>query len=159
MVTEAFETLLVELGVALNVKGLNLDENNTCLIRFPTGLEVYIEPSAKEDDKVIVYTKIGELPMGRFREDVLREALKANGYPYPRYGTFAFSENNRQLVLFHHIPMKNLTGERLADFLNIFMKRAEAWREEIGNNNVPIASTLETAGAGGRRQRFFGGLL
>lgn len=159
MVAAAFDTLLNELGTVLNIKGLALDENNTCLIRFPTGLEVYIEPSTRGDEQVIVYTKIGELPMGRYREDVLREALKANGYPYPRYGTFAFSENNQQLILFQKLPMKHLTGDRLADFLNILMKRALAWKDEISHNNVPLASTLETAGPSARKRGFFGGLL
>jgi hypothetical protein len=160
MVAGAFESLLEELGSALNIKGLSLDSSNTCLIRFPSGLEVYIEPSTRASEDVLIYTKVGKLSVGRFREDVLREALKANGYPYPRYGTFAFSENNEQLVLFQYYPMKNITGDRIADFLTIFMKRALAWKEQIDGNQIPLASTIETTGASaGRSRGFFGGLL
>ncbi len=158
MVAGSFETLLQEIGTAMNIKGLGLDENNTCLIRFPNGLEVYIEPSSRADDELLIYTKIGELPVGRYREEVLREALKANGFAYPRYGTFAFSESNLQLSLFHFLPMRHLNGQRVADFLNVFMKRALAWKEQIGRNEVPIATTLETSGAS-RSRGFFGGLL
>lgn len=159
MVASAFDSLLQELGTSLNIKGLGLDDKNTCLIRFPSNLEVYIEPSSRSNDEVLLYTKIGQLPLSRYREEVLREALKANGFPYPRYGTFAFSENNEQLVLFQYFPLKNLTGERLADFLNIFMKRALAWKEQLDRNEVPVATTLETSGPSNRSRGFFGGLL
>ena len=47
----------------------------------------------------------------------------------------------------------------LADFLNVFMKRALAWQAEINSNNVPLASTLETSGPSARKRGFFGGLI
>ena len=159
MVSNAFDLLLNDLGAALKIKDLNLDEHNTCLIKFPSGLQVYIEPSNREEGQALIYTNIAELPVGRFREDVLKEALKANGFSYPRYGIFAFSEGNQQLVLFQFLPMKNLTGERVADFLDIFMKRALAWKDPITRNEVPIATTLENSGSAIRSQGFFGGLI
>ncbi len=158
MVANAFDSILQELGSSLNIKDLSLDEHNTCLIKFPNGLEVYVEPAASGED-LLLYTKLGELPPGRYREDVLREALKANGFPYPRYGTFAYSAGNEQLVLFQFLPMKNLTGERVADFLTPLMKRALAWKELLNNNQIPVATTLENISAGGRSRGFFGGLM
>lgn len=157
MVASAIDSILQELGASLDIKDLRLDSQGTCLIAFPNGLEVYVEPS-DIGEELLLYAKLGELSSDRYREDVLKEALKANGISYARCGTFAYSAGNKQLVLFHFLPLKDLTGERVADFLAPFMKRALAWKELIGNNQIPVASTLENTSTVTKPRGFFGGL-
>lgn len=144
MVQDVYDTILQELGEALDIKDLHLDEVNTCLIKFKNGLEVYIEPYEK-DEFMLISTDIGEVPPGRFREDVFREALKANGLPSPRYGTFAFSEQNNRLVFFGMLSLRELNGEKIASFLQPFMEKALVWKNAIEAGDVPVADTMTTS--------------
>ncbi|MGA8163486.1 MAG: CesT family type III secretion system chaperone [Waddliaceae bacterium] len=145
MVTDFFDSFLEELGQAMDIDDLHHDDNNTCLIKFQTGLEVQIEPFEK-GDFLLICSDLGHVAPGRYREDVFREALKANGLPYPQYGTFAYSEQSDHLLLFGLLSFKELNGEKIASFLYPFMEKAVAWKEQINGGEVPLATT-STAGA------------
>lgn len=154
MVSDLFDAILQELARALDVKDLHLDDQNTCLVKFPSGTEVYIEPHEK-DEFMILCTEIGEIAPGRYREDVFREALKANGLPYPRHGAFAFSTQSNKLLLFKMFALKDLNGERIADYLTSFIEKAEAWKKHIERGVVPVADTMKTSSTG-RQSGIFG---
>lgn len=146
MVSNLFETLLQELGRTeiISIPTLHADSNNSCLIRFKGGLEVQIELNEQEH-KLIICSDLGYASIGKYREDVFREALKANGMPYPRWGDFAYSRKADHLILFHRLELKDLTGERIADFLTHFLEKAFYWREALLRNDVPVVSDLRTA--------------
>lgn len=82
MVLNAFEALLQELARALQIDQLKPDSNNSCLIQMPNGPKVQLEVN-KQEDRLIMGSNLGFLPVGRYREDVFREALKANNLPPP----------------------------------------------------------------------------
>jgi len=147
MVHDIFDSVLQELGDTLEIEDLHLDDTGTCLIKFDTELEVYIEPYAR-DDFMLISTDLGEVPGGRYREDVFREALKSNGLPIPRYGTFAFSEQSDHLVLFGLLSLRELNGEKIATFLHPFMDKALVWKEAIAGGDIPVADTMTTSHAG-----------
>ena len=159
MVAGRFDTLLQEMGAALEVEDLSLDENRTCLVHFANGLEIFFEPG-EDEEELLILAKLGELQPGIYKEEVLREAMKANGYPFPRYGTFAFSTQNNNLILFKLLPIKDLNGERVASYLGSFMTRAQSWKEAIDSGQVPLAATLATSGRRGGviPKGMFGGL-
>ncbi len=144
MVLDLFDSLLKELGKALEIEDLHLDDTKTCLVKFPNGLEVYIEPYEKGEDMLIM-CQLGQVPPGRYREDMFREALKANGMYYPRYGTFAYSDQSDRLVLFDLLPLTDLTGDKIATFLVPFMEKAFTWKETIEKGEVPVFTTTTAA--------------
>jgi hypothetical protein len=144
MVQDVFDSILQELGNAIGIEDLHLDEAGTCLIKFESGLEVYIEPFEK-DAFMLLSTNIGEVPAGRYREDVFREALKANGLPAPRFGTFAFSDQSDQLILFGLLSLRELNGEKIAVFLHPFAEKALLWKTAIAGGDVPVADTMTTS--------------
>ncbi|NGX42083.1 MAG: hypothetical protein K940chlam7_00359 [Chlamydiae bacterium] len=143
MVTDLFDSLLQELGEAMEIEDLHADANNTCLIVFETSLEVYIEPHEK-GDFLLICTDLGRVPPGRYREDVFREALKSNGLPYPRNGTFGYSEQSDHLLFFELLSLKELNGEKIATFLYPFMEKALVWKQSIEGGEVPVADTMKT---------------
>jgi hypothetical protein len=142
MVMDLFESLLHELGQIMKIEDLRPDEHNTCLIRFREGgLEVQIEPYQK-GEFLLIGSTIGVLPPGRYRESVFREALKANGLPPPRHGTFAYIAKSDRLVLFSLLSLREINGEKIASFLTPFMEKALSWKQQIEHGDVPIAETV-----------------
>lgn len=148
MVSDLFESILQEFGQAMEIPDLHADANNSCLIAFDTGIEVQIEPYER-DDFLLIVCDLGEVPPGRYREDVFREALKSNGLPSPRPGTFAFSEQSNHLVLFGLLSFRELNGEKIASFLYPFMDKAVVWKKSLERGDVPLADTMTTSHAGG----------
>jgi len=143
MVKDAFDSVLQELGDALNIDDLRLDNANTCFIKFDNQLEVYIEPYEK-GEWMLISTEIGEVPGGRYREDVFREALKANGLSPPRYGTFAYSEQSSRLLLFGMLSLRELNGEKIATYLSPFLEKALKWKNAVSAGDIPLADTMTT---------------
>lgn len=148
MVAELFDTLLQELGQAMDIDDLQSDANHSCLIHFKSGLEVQIEPYDK-GEFLLICADLGHVQPGRYREDVFREALKANGLPYPRYGTFAYSEQSDHLLMYKLMSLRELNGEKIAAFLYPFIEKGEAWKQMIDSGEVPIADTVTTSQAAG----------
>ncbi len=141
MVTDRFGTLVEELGKVLKIK-LSADSNGCCMIRYKSGIEVCLEPTA-DGRNVMIAIEVCEIPPGRFRENILREALKANGLPLPRKGVFAFSKKKDTLILYDQLLVEELTGEKLMDFLIPIQQKAEMWKAAISNGEVPSFSANE----------------
>lgn len=149
MVSDYFESLLHELGEALKIDNLSADANNTCLLQFNEhDLQVQIEPYQK-GDFLLICSDLGNVPRGRYREDVFREALKTNGLAPPRHGIFAFSEQTDHLVLYALLSMRELNGEKIAAFLTTFIEKGSAWKQAIASGVVPVANTMRTSRAAG----------
>lgn len=148
MVSDLFESILQEFGKAMDIPDLHADANNSCLITFDTGIEVQIEPYER-DDFLLIVCDLGEVPPGRYREDVFKEALKSNGLPSPRPGTFAFSEQSNHLILFGLLSFRELNGEKIASFLYPFMDKAVVWKNSLERGDVPLADTMTTSHSGG----------
>lgn len=151
MVEEPFESLLQDIGKAMNIPNIHADANNSCLIAFDTGIEIQLEPFER-DEFLLIVCDLGEVPPGRYREDVFKEALKSNGLPFPRYGTFAYSEQSGHLLLFGLISFREINGEKVASFLYPFMEKAVVWKQFLEKGDVPLADTMttsQTSGPGG----------
>lgn len=136
MVMDLLNTILKDLEKSIKIDDLHSDKNESCQIRFENGLEVQLEldPSG---EFLCVGTKLGEVPGGRYRQTLFKEALRANGQPPPRYGTFAFSQKTNSLVFFEYLWAKELNGEKLSSFLTQFRTKAQIWKEAIARGDVP----------------------
>ena len=145
MVRELFDSLLDELGGVLEIPDLHPDRNNSCLINYPDGYQVQIEmdPSGQA---IIIGSDLGVVPVGRYRENLFKEALKANGMPGPLHGILAFSTKTEHLILFERIPTLHLTGDRMADALGPFNEKAQFWKEALTKGETPIIGTMHTSG-------------
>jgi hypothetical protein len=135
MITDKFGNLLQELGKLLKTK-LEPDKNNACLLKFKSGVSVQMELDSRGEN-LILAADLGTLSQGRYRENVFREALKANGLPPPRNGIFAFGMKNESLVLCDKLSLEELSGQKLADFLLQFTQKAELWMNGIKRGEVP----------------------
>lgn len=146
MVTNLYESLLEELGRILRVP-LFPDENNSCQIRLANGLEVQLELD-KSGARFLIGTNLGGIPPGRYRETIMREALKANGAPPPRAGIFAYSRRADTFVLFRLVPTQELSGEKIAQLLSRFAEKGLEWRNAIKKGEVPSAQATASGPSG-----------
>lgn len=132
---EEFASILDEVGKVLNLK-LAPDKNNACQIKYATGLSMIIQVDAASE-RMLFVSDLGTPPPGRYREDLFREALKANGLPPPRQGIFSYSKKKDSLCLFDSLPLGDLTGQKVVDFITPFIAKAELWRKAIPNGEIP----------------------
>lgn len=135
MITDRFGALIEELGTVLRVK-LTPDSNGACLIRFKDQLGVYLELDSLGEG-VQIMVEIGKAGEGKFRENILREALRANGLPPPRTGIFCYSQKKDSLLLYEPLPIEDLTGGRLAEVITQISEKARLWRDSIARGELP----------------------
>jgi hypothetical protein len=139
---DRFEELLNELGTELGIT-LHPDRKGACKLKINEALHVQIECDAHQEN-LLIATFICDIPPGKFRENILKDALKSNG-PFPLNGTLAYSDRNNKLVLFSYFRLANLTGKQLAEFLNSFVDKANNWRigVETGHTSHLISTSLK----------------
>lgn len=126
--TSSFQELLQQLGKILRLP-LHIDKHHACSIQM-LPLIVQLQPDLPQE-KLFLFSKIIELPPGKFRENILFEALKANALPDPRAGIFSYIAATNHLVLYQIYPFSILNGERLANFLGGFFEIASSWHKKI----------------------------
>jgi Tir chaperone protein (CesT) family len=113
---------------------LQADRHHACAIQIKQGLIVQLESDSAQE-KLLIASQIIEVPPGKFRENVLKEALKMNALPDPLIGIFCYIGKINQLVLFQYYPFDILTAQRLAALLGPFIQTAEKWRDAIARGD------------------------
>lgn len=135
MISGQFGALIQELGRELNMN-LKPDSNDSCLIRFPNGMKIQMEIEDKDEFFVLI-ADLGSVPIGRYREDIFREALQFNNSPQPRLGTFAYSDSADVLLFFRMMHLKGLNGQKIAEVLVPLTNKAHQWKEAILKGEHP----------------------
>jgi hypothetical protein len=136
---DPFEDLLRALGAELETT-LHPDRKGACKVRFNETSHVQLECDAHQEN-LLAATFISDIPPGKYRENILRDALKSNG-PFPKNGTLAYSDRNNKLVLFSYLRISGLTGKKLAEFLAAFLDKANNWRIGIETGHTSHLVTV-----------------
>lgn len=142
MVTDAFSSILQELGKLLKIPKLEPDQNNACLIKFPNNASIQIELD-RSGQNIFLGFDLGSVAPGRYRENVFAEALKSNGQLPPRHGDFSYSQKSDHLLLTELIPIHNLNGDKLLNAITPFLEKAQKWHEALAHGDIP--SSLQGA--------------
>lgn len=122
-----FEELLKELSPLIGLS-LHIDENNVCCLWAGETLKVQLEQDKKSH--IVVAAFLCELGPGKFREEVLKESLKANAQFFPG-GILCFSSKNGQLSIYLLLPIETLDGQKLLESLSILINYALQWQTAI----------------------------
>src|SRR5690554_6459151 len=126
MITQ-FEELLHDLNRFFELN-LHVDKHNACSIQIHPELTIQLQLDLTQEN-LWVFAKLIEVPPGKFRENVLKEALKANALAEPRVGVLCYLGLKNQLALYQKYPLTILNGEKLSGFLGAFLEMANSWRE------------------------------
>ncbi len=131
-----FHDLIHELGEFIGTT-LTVDLNHSCCLEINQTLKVQIELDPP-GEKILLMTKIIELPPGRFRENILKDGLKANFLAEEKLGILAYLERQNTLVLFQDLYTHSITMEILYEHLIKFIERASNWLTSIeGGKSSP----------------------
>jgi hypothetical protein len=126
--TDRFAELLTELGDLLNTD-LRPDVRGSCKISFDHHLQIQLENQLNQE-RILIACFICDVPPGKLRENILKDALKAN-WPSPIDGTLCYSERNNKLTLFLYVSAIQLNGQKLLSALTSFKTKAESWRTAV----------------------------
>ena len=149
MVRDLFETLLEETGQILGIADLHPDQNNSCLIGLKSGVRIQMELD-KRGDFLILCCSLGSPPGGKYRENLFRQALKANELLPDQVGIFAYSVKTDHMLLFQKLPLNDLNGQKIAAAITPLSEKAAAWIEAIAHNDVPpLEQTYASSQQGG----------
>lgn len=147
MVSDNYNAILKELSEALQIEELHSDNNNSCLIKFKDGFRVQIEPDLT-GPFLIIGADLGDVSAGRYRENILCEALRANDLPHPIHGILAYSTKTNHLILYEKVHLKDLNGEKIAALLPLFMEKGKVWAEALTRGEIPAINQAYTGGRG-----------
>ncbi len=135
---DKFAAVLADLAALIDVP-LQPDHNRSCSLNVNNAMHVQLQEEENKD-RILIGAFVGELPPGKFREILLKETLKENNL-YPRVGTFSYSPRNNQLAFFTYVLLPTLTGDILADILEIFLDRAFSWKTALETGQIPSRGT------------------
>ncbi len=136
-----FTDLLRELGAIVNVP-LHPDKHGVCKVMIDRKFSIQIEYDPMKN-RLLFLSFITEIPPGKFRENVLKEALKANGV-FPRTGTLGLAERTNQLTLHDYYYLIEVKADKLADYLTSFIEKVNFWKTQIESGNVPSVVTTSS---------------
>jgi len=144
MIDDKFGALLQELSDVLKIE-LTPDSNNNCKIEYPDKMVITMEPNVLGDHLRLI-VEIDKPGDGRYREEVLKEALLANNLPPPRNGIFCYGAKSNLLLLYDSISFEDLSGVRLAEIIDILLKKGRQWKESIQRGELPTHRSIESKG-------------
>lgn len=148
---DRFEEILRELGIEYGLP-LHPDHRGACKLLINETMQLQIE-YRQEHQALLALTFICEIPPGKFRENVLRTALKANHFS-PTKSLLGYSDKNNQLALFQQIPLTLLTGKKLAELLTLFINKADEWRQRVQTGD--LATLFSPTYSQGKGKGMFG---
>ncbi len=134
MVSSQFGAILKEFETFFNCK-LEPDINDSCLINLEMGMNLQIE--LDRYGLILIGCRLGAVHMGRYRDNLIREALKSNEATRPSTGILGFSQKSSQLILFIKLNPNFISIHQIPTLLPPFLTKAKLWAEAIGKGEVP----------------------
>jgi len=114
---------------------LQMDQSHACSLRIHENFTIQLQLDPTQEH-CWIFSKIVEVPPGKFRENVFQETLKANGQADPRPAIFCYLSQTNQLALYQKYPLSTLNGENLAGFIGAFLQVGELWQKAIVSGQV-----------------------
>ncbi len=127
-----FEQLIESLSKGLGIP-LFAKKGYICKLLIQGSLKIQLEHETPLN-RILIASFLCELPPGKFREDVLKEALKKNSL-LNRLGDLAYSEKNNSLAYFLYIP-DNKNPNLILESLLQFIETSKAWKSAIENGQL-----------------------
>lgn len=139
MVSSQFGAILREFENFFNCS-LQPDENDSCLINMGVGVTLQIE--LDRYGLILVGCRLGAVLMGRYRDNIMRAALKSNEATLPSSGILGFSHKSNQLILFMKLNPNLLNVHQILALMPAFVSKAKLWSDAIAKGEVPTLSPV-----------------
>lgn len=140
ILTNFVQDLTSGLGMKINI------EESPSYTLDVAGKEVNLELD-ETGEFIVVSIVLGRIPSGRYRQDVLEQALRSNGYPPPHFGYFGYSQMADILVVHRKYHFSKLSKKLVMDSIPPLIQMAEEWTRALDSSSVPIASKYDPSTA------------
>lgn len=128
---------------------LRPDSNRACLLVFNEEIRIQLELDIT-GEFLLLGSMLIDLPPGKFRENILKAALKANNMIDISPGILAFVARANRLVLFEKIHISDTAPDPLYKKIIQFFNKAENWKHAIERGEVaPQGAFPETKSSQG----------
>lgn len=145
MVTSQLSMILKDLETFFECP-LETDSNNSCLVDMGIGISLQLE--LDRHGFLLVGCRLGMVHMGRYRNDLIRAALKSNELTPLSSGILGFSHKSQQLILFIRVDTQAVPLHQLTEQLSLFTAKAKLWKDAIAKGEVPAIASRQVAGKG-----------
>lgn len=150
-----FHDIMEELGAALETEIIP-EPGNVVELELDDELLIRLELEVSEEF-ILVASFVSELPPGKFRENILKDCLRANEKLQERRSILSYVEASNQLVLFQMVPIEGLTGDLLAETIFVFSDRLKKWTSAIeAGRTMPTDEQQELEDGGAKSVPLFG---
>lgn len=146
MPAHTLPSLLKELGEKIGIPNLEPTSNNNITLSLKGKINVVLQQHETEPYLIISF-EIIEIPAGRFRENILREALKFNGLNQLHAGIFAFSKKTQKLILFDMLNMNEISGDQVNTVMQSLADRSLTWKEALNQGAIPAVESTASSQA------------
>lgn len=126
-----YNDLIFDLSNRLNRK-LKPDKNNCVTLLIEQKVTVQIETDRNEEF-LIIGAFIAELPPGKFREHILRDALKANSLYKNTSQVLSYMKNENHLIIHKKMLLEAISSDNLFKEIKNISSRAKKWLESLDN--------------------------
>ncbi len=137
-----FEELLFEMGEELGID-IEPDPMGGCLLVVEEKYNIQIQPDQMSDDHILLGSRIAELGPGKYRENVLRDALKSNFSIREKVGTLGYFQRDNMLMLFEYLPTRDITPKLFAEAILKFQAKIIDWVEALENEKTSPDDAFE----------------
>ena len=131
---EKFAQILYDLGQLID-EDLFPNEIGACRLNMNEkfSMQMQVDDSGKY---LLIITAIAEISPGKYKENVLREALKENERMRGTMGDFGFSDKLGKLMHSTRLLLDEVTGSSLGDELELLVPYIESWYDAIKNGQA-----------------------
>lgn len=114
---------------------LEPDQNDSCLIKL--GDEISIQIELDRYGYLMIGCRLGIVPMSRYRDNLMQQALKSNESSLPSSGVFGFSQKSQNIILFIRIDPVAYSIPHIIALMPPFIEKAKKWSDAIAKGETP----------------------
>jgi len=130
---DKFSDFIKDLADLLS-EDLYVDKNQACVIVYDDVIQVQLELDQLSQN-LIVFSSVCTVPPGKFRENVLLDALKEND-KFPCVATLSFFEPDSSLALHNFFDFLSLDANILVSYLSTFVDLCFLYRQAINSGQT-----------------------
>ncbi len=124
-----FKELIAELSDRLQAD-IFPDLNNVVTLIVEKRVKFHIEPDSVQEFMILGAT-IAELPPGKFRENILKDALKANSLININPGILSYAGRENALILHSKLFIQGTSVDEMIKVMKHLTSRAKKWMDAI----------------------------
>ncbi len=86
---------------------------------------------------LLIGCRVGTLPMSRYRDNLIQQALISNEASLDSAGVFGFSQKTNHLILFLRLDPSATPIHQIITLLPPFITKAKKWTDAIAKGETP----------------------